>query len=353
MTLDIRGGLKNTAINASDYAVFEELFSNAIDSYLIRKKAERDAPPCLISIHTRITATDLLQDEFDIEISCLDNGAGFGDDQVKAFITKDSTYKDQLQIQGIGKCKGAGRIQFFHHFHRLTIDSVITKGGQVFRRTLSVDESSREISKESFVETSASGASISTIFKLKGHRSNPIPAEQKTERGATPDVFSAPALARHLYTSFLQRLVILKALIGNFQIKLTSVYKNNEHTLEAEGSIESKDLPMSAEKLDISLVCTHAKEPRIGTLFHITRYSFPKDEFPNFEHEVALCANSAVVQQITRRYLKSGSVRQRPTNGNFELILAESERSRSLPLSRIDFLPPECVARAALLSRRL
>ena len=31
----------------------------------------------------------------------------------------------------------------------------------------------------------------------------------------------------------------------------------------------------------------------------------------------------------------------------------DAKGSRSLPLSRIDFLPPECVARAALLSRRL
>ena len=33
--------------------------------------------------------------------------AGFGDDEVKAFVTKDSTYKDQLQIPGIGSWKNS------------------------------------------------------------------------------------------------------------------------------------------------------------------------------------------------------------------------------------------------------
>lgn len=40
MTLDIRGGLKNTSISGNRYVVIEELLSNAIDSYLIRKNED-------------------------------------------------------------------------------------------------------------------------------------------------------------------------------------------------------------------------------------------------------------------------------------------------------------------------
>ena len=42
MTLDIRGSLKNTKINHNHYVVIDELFSNAVDSYLIRKNNEND-----------------------------------------------------------------------------------------------------------------------------------------------------------------------------------------------------------------------------------------------------------------------------------------------------------------------
>ena len=41
MTLDVRGSLKNTKINKNYYVVIDELLSNAIDSYLIRKSTDK------------------------------------------------------------------------------------------------------------------------------------------------------------------------------------------------------------------------------------------------------------------------------------------------------------------------
>src|SRR5450830_78201 len=109
MTLDIRGGLKNTAKNKNSYVAFEEMLSNAIDSYLIRRSITPNAPPFFVHFNVELVKTDLLGDKFDVSLSCTDNGAGFDDPQVKAFVTKDTTYKDDLQIPGIGMCKGAGR----------------------------------------------------------------------------------------------------------------------------------------------------------------------------------------------------------------------------------------------------
>jgi hypothetical protein len=83
MTLDIRGGLKNTTINKSDHVVFEEVLSNAIDSYLIRLNRELQAPPFLVSIQIDVLETNLFGDAFDAKISCTDNGAGFGDEQIQ------------------------------------------------------------------------------------------------------------------------------------------------------------------------------------------------------------------------------------------------------------------------------
>lgn len=322
MTLDIRGGRKNTAINHGDYVVFEEMLSNAIDSYLIRKNRLASTPPFLMTVNVKIVDTDLFGAQSGIEIECTDNGAGFGDDEVKAFVTKDSTYKDQLQIPGIGKCKGAGRIQFFHHFDRLSVDSVFEKGDKIFRRTLLVDDSTREISENSFTTVSADGAEIRTTFVLKSRRQSAMSAEQKAEQGFMPDVFSAAAIAAHLYTSLLQRFIILKKLIGDFKIEISSTHGD----VVANDSIEGNDLPESTGNVEeIPLICNHLKQPRNGPKLRVTRYSFPEIEFPNFQHEVALCANSAVVQQITKRYLRNTNDRKRATAGNFELLLVESE----------------------------
>lgn len=322
MTLDIRGGRKNTAINYSDYVVFEEMLSNAIDSYLIRRSRLNTAPPFLVKMDVRIVKIDLFGDNFKVEISCVDNGVGFGNDEVKAFLTKDSTYKDQLQIPGIGKCKGAGRIQFFHHFDQMSIDSVFEQAGNIVRRQLQVDESTREISESSFVTTPARDANVSTTLTLQGRRQSAIPPEQKAEPGAIPEIFSAMAIIAHLYTTFLQRLIILKTLIGDFNIEVTSCY-GDAHETEC---IVGEDLPEPVGEIaKIPLLCIHGKDLRTGPALNVTRYSFAQNKFPKFQHEVALCANSAVVQQLTKRYLRNAIDRKRAIAGNFELLLVESE----------------------------
>ncbi len=322
MTLDIRGGRKNTAINHNDYVAFEEMLSNAIDSYLIRKSRASTTPPFLMNIDVKVIGTDLFDAQFGIEIGCADNGAGFGDDEVKAFVTKDSTYKDQLQIPGIGKCKGAGRIQVFHHFDRLSIDSVFEHSGKTFRRTLQVDESTREISENSFVTTPVENAEVRTTLTLKNRRQSTLTAEQKAEQGSIPVVFSATAVSAHLYTSHLQRLIILKKLIGDFKIEVSST----QGDVSITETIEGKDLPEPVGQVaEIALTCAHSKETRIGPKLRVHRYSFPESEFPNFQHEIALCANSAVVQSITKRYLRHANDRRRATAGNFELLLVDSD----------------------------
>ncbi|MBT0570570.1 hypothetical protein KIK84_09530 [Curvibacter sp. CHRR-16] len=322
MALDVPGGRKNTAVNHSHYVVFEEMLSNAIDSYLIRRSRLATVPPFKMSVGVKISQADLFDATFNVEISCTDNGVGFGEDEVKAFVTKDSTYKDLLQIPGIGKCKGAGRIQFFHHYERMNIDSVFERDGEIQRRQLQVDDSTRLVSEQSFVTTPAHGSQIETTFTLKGRRPSALTPEQKADESLIPQIFSAKAIADHLYTTFLQRLIILKKLIGNFRIEVESRHGD----IPIKEFIDEKKLPDPiGEVAHIPLMCDHGKELRNGSKLSVTRYSFAQEIFPNFQHEVALCANSAVVQQITKRYLRNATARKRPTSGHFELLLVESQ----------------------------
>lgn len=319
MTLDVRGGLKNTAINHSDYVVFEEMLSNAIDSYLIRRNRSAAVPPFEVLLKIELVPTDLLGNRFDIEISCIDNGQGFGDEEVKAFVTKDSTYKDQLKIPGIGKCKGAGRIQYFHHFDRFSIDSIFERDGSRWKRSLSVDSSTREISESSFRVDRAEDEEQRTIVRLMNRRPRPQ-SGAKIEHDDLKSIFSCEAVANHLYTSFLQRLIVLRGIIGNFSILVSSA----EGKTRNEAEILARDLPTATEFKELPLLCAHG-EPRLGPKLQITRYSFDKEKFASFQHEVALCANSAIVQPITKHYIKSPADRKQATDGKFELILVESE----------------------------
>ncbi len=338
MTLDIRGGLKNKTINHSSYVALEEMLSNAIDSYLIRRSREPNAPPFSVDFHVEFISTALFDDGFDVHVSCADNGAGFGDEQVKAFVTMDSTYKDYLKIQGIGKCKGVGRIQYFHHFKRLSIRSVYSDGDQKFRRTLNVDAETREISEQSFARE-VTDEPIGTTVTLKDRQIQPA-SDECNEEGV--DAYSCYAIVAHLYTAFLQRLIILKGLIGDFSIGV----KETRGTDERQEFIRSDSLPKPVEKLALPLLCEHGEKPRSGQYLQITHYSFESEEFRNFQHEVALCANAAIVQPVTKEFIKNAAARKRPIGGRFELILVESaELEKSVNQQRDGFdIPEKCTS---------
>jgi sensor histidine kinase regulating citrate/malate metabolism len=93
MTLDIRGSLKNTRISTNPLIVIDELLANCIDAYLIRQSNEKGTSPLHIKLHVTAAKNDLLGEIFDVEIVCQDNGCGLGPEQLKAFLTKDTSYK--------------------------------------------------------------------------------------------------------------------------------------------------------------------------------------------------------------------------------------------------------------------
>lgn len=100
MTLDVRGSLKNTRKSKNRLVVVDELLANSIDAFLIRQASSDDDLSLEIDFTVRATTSNLLGDEYDLEIECVDNGCGLGPDQLKAFLTKDTSYKDDLNISG-------------------------------------------------------------------------------------------------------------------------------------------------------------------------------------------------------------------------------------------------------------
>jgi hypothetical protein len=336
MTLDIKGGLKNTSISHNRYVVFEELLSNAIDSYLIRRSVDLNAPPLHIELGVEFFRNSLISNTHDITIWCEDNGAGFGDEQIKAFVTKDSTYKDYLQIQGIGKCKGAGRIQFFHFFSQLEIDSVYNSGNERWRRKLSVNSEAREIAEQNFAKEPTS-ETVKTRLILKRLNEKAL--------GALFDIttirsdFTAFTIQHFLKTAFLQRFIVLKNIVGEFSITIIE-RENGESVYEVIGSDQ---LPTPSQVIPISVSCGHRDDSRSYKL-KLTRYSLLEKDSPSLEHEIALCANSAIVTSLTKYFLKSAPDRRRPIDGKIELLLVEGEvLDQKVNVQRDGFnIPKEC-----------
>lgn len=340
MALDIRGSRKNTKINKNIHVFVDELISNSIDSYLIRKNREPSLPGLIIDL--TITFHDYKTQLFegsktDIEVTCTDNGDGFADQQVKAFITKDTTYKDDLSIAGIDQCKGSGRIQFLHYFRHISIDSVFLDGNTNSKRSLHIDaDHDREISQESFKQTPADASSpISTSITLKDIRQD---VYEKLFKGKDLcRLFSTEYIEHYIMINFLHRLVSLREQLGEFCIKITS--KDTVGTCSST-QLNAAALPVACNKriVNVPYLSEDGSAAESSEEFTISHYKLKKAEFALNKNLVALCAKSSIVKSITGRYLRPTSAEYNDIHGFYHIVLIESDYlNRHVNISRDDF----------------
>lgn len=342
MALDIRGGLKNTRISENQYVVFDELLSNSIDSYLIRKNQYDDVDRLNVVIDIEFTDSDLISDgNKEVDIRCEDNGAGLGDDQTRAFVTKDSTYKDDLKIPGIGKCKGSGRVQFFHFFKSLSIKSVYNSGINKKLRSIKVLENTKEIAFDDFkIAAVDNDIDYSTIVYLVGLKES-ARNRHFFDKSIVAE-YSAKAVRDHIFRSFLQRFILLRDQLGDFKITISS---KDDVATESE-IITSEELPEISEPVELAATCIHEKEVAPNQeLLKIYHYSFSSDIYHTFENDVALCANNSIVLSIVKNYLKSITDRKRPIDNKFHLVLIQGEYLEDrVNVQRDNFnIPKSCV----------
>ena len=329
MTLDIRGSLKGTKLSRNPYVVFEELVSNSIDSFLIRKNSDTAAVNLKIDIAVDFFSKDLLDEVEDMSVSCRDNGCGLGDAQLKAFITKDTSYKDDLSISGIGKCMGAGRIQYFHHFSTLAIDSTFRHESGWIRRKMTYSEPAKQIEAEDFISSVGNEGEIGTGISLKALR-EPI-RERVLHKSSPSSLYSAPVLKRQMLLTFLQRLVGLGDQIGDFEINFLS------RRMTGVLTVENSEMHDSLKRVDLPVVTTTKKvsveerEPVTGNglgtfqYFEVFHYRLDASQYDLPKNEVAFCAKSSPVKDITSSYFRTRSEQNSPTSGFYHFVFIESD----------------------------
>ncbi|WP_202405294.1 hypothetical protein [Saccharibacter sp. 17.LH.SD] len=325
MVLDIRGGLKNTRLSSNPYVVFEELVSNAIDAFLIRENFSTSPLDMKIILEVDFYNDDLSIDDKSLtaKISCQDNGCGFGPDQLDAFLTKDTSYKDDLNITGIGQCRGAGRMQFFHYFSQVSVKSVYQDANEAFEVEMLYNHPEKLIKRESFTKIHLSPpVKVGTLISMDGLRKA---ARERLYQGTTlKEKFSALQLKNEILISQIQRLITLKEKIGNFSIDI--ICKENASFTKEE--INHNDLPALADEESISI---QELDPRTGQplpgnyqAFQISHYRLDAKTYNLPQNIIAFCAKSSPVKNITTRYLRTKKEQTQPQDGFYHIILIES-----------------------------
>ncbi|MDF1763797.1 MAG: hypothetical protein P1U57_10335 [Oleibacter sp.] len=322
MTLDIRGSKKTTGISDNQFVVLEELLSNSIDSYLIRKHFCSDIDPLEVIFDISLYKKDLFSNSnVNLTLTCTDNGAGMANDQVKAFVTKDSTFKDDLKINGIGKCFGSGRVQFFHFFNNFSIESIYEENKKIFVRKLKISSDDKEITENCFDKNEIANRDFKTSFKFsdlsdEAYKKHFLSKDLRAE-------FSAKNVKHHILSTFLQRFITLRGIAGQFKIYINSEFDKKNLNQEI---IDSADLPKKFSEKSIKIKCIHGYVENTKEYnLKISTYKFPEIAYPGFVHDVALCANSSIVKSLTNKFLKVRGDRSRSINENYYLILIESD----------------------------
>ncbi|MGY4197260.1 hypothetical protein [Bradyrhizobium sp. USDA 4520] len=327
MTLDIRGSLKNTKISSNKYVVIEELISNSIDSFLIRRNQDLSDMDLKVAVSIDLFTSDLLADELDLSISCTDNGCGLGDVQTNAFLTKDTSYKDDLAIAGIGQCKGAGRIQFFHHFGRVGVRSTYRSDGRVLMRTLPALEGRKKIDFDDFDVSDGDPTDIGTTITLTALKEGPRERFYKSE--PLTQTFSAPNVRRHMLIAFLQRLVSLRTQLGDFEISFeTKSPGNKRERLRECVSLRAADLPSVSVVRNVQV---EERDPQSGKSlgkyqeFRLSHYKLDATQYDLPKNAISLCSKSSPVKDITARYLRTRTEQNNPVGGYHHIVLIEGD----------------------------
>ncbi|WP_196778576.1 hypothetical protein [Komagataeibacter melaceti] len=256
-------------------------------------------------------------------VSCKDNGCGLGDEQLKAFLTKDTSYKDDLLISGIGQCKGAGRIQYFHHFSALSIDSTFRQGTDIVRRQMRYSDLQKQIDYDDFKSSPGNDGDIGTLIQLEQFKDT---TRARIAHGKTlSHLFSAPVLKERMLIAFLQRLVSLESRLGDFEFEFLTSHWNSEDQVE---TLKRSDLPTVTAS---PVVQVEERDPRsgdpLGTFqsFKLSHYQLDAAIYDLPENAIAFCAKFSPVRNITPRYLRTRTEQNNPVGGFHHIVLIESD----------------------------
>ena len=294
--LNIVGSLKIIKKHKDPFGLVKELLSNAIEACLIRKE-ESGLDAISISIFTKKTTDENLS-----EIEIIDNGIGFNQKQWESFCCLGSTAKAEY------KCKGAGRIQYWHYFNSVCIESSYRENGVLkgFRCVIeSNDERVSFDTIQNLIEDRAASGSEGTKIRLYNPKAE-IPYGNFTETG----------IHERIYQELLPKLLHLKEIGTPFEINI-----NNENSCR----ITQNELPdpiLAGKEVEVNLrLLADGTQTQEKASFLISVYRTKIKA----SHVVQLCVKDIAVENIVSEFMDKSLLNIKTQTGEFELIFIKDK----------------------------
>lgn len=289
--LNIVGSLKIIKKHKEPFGPIKELLSNAIEACLIKK--EKSALAAIsVSILTKKTDDNLLS-----EIEIIDNGIGFNPEQWESFCCLGTTAKAEY------KCKGAGRIQYWHYFNSVTIES-----------TYAIDENLKGF--KCTIEANNERVSFDTINELIEDK--PFVNKEGTriklhnpKINISCDNFAESSLYDKIYQELLPKLLHLKENKIPFEILI-----NNQ----PDYKITQDNLPdpvLNSKEIEVDLRSLHdGSKVSERNSFLVSIY---KTKIKT-SHVVQLCVKDVAIENIIGEFMDKSLFKVGTQTGDFELI---------------------------------
>jgi hypothetical protein len=192
-----------------------------------------------------------------------------------------------IRLSVVGTSKGSGRIQFFHHFEKVSLRSTFKSGDNVYSRTLAPVAGRKKIDLDDFVIAAGDERAIGTTVTLTNLKHT---TRQRFYAEDLTDTFSASNVRRHMLIAFLQRLVSLRTELGEFEIAFQTTYPDG--SAEAT-SLRPADLP---EVSHVRRVQVEERDPRTGEslgtsqAFKLSHYKLDAKQYDLPRNGISLCA---------------------------------------------------------------
>jgi len=127
----------------------------------------------------------------------------------------------------------------------------------------------------------------------------------------------ADALKQYVLFNLLQRFVSLKDVLGDFRIRFSSDLER-----VSKAVLEPSDIPAHTRSAPIEVKHVEG-DKEIKANLTVTHYKLDAKTYNLPQNIVALCAKSAIAENITKRYLKSNNLINNAIDGFFHIILVE------------------------------